>query len=102
MKECCKNYLNEQFGDDADVVNEIYGEYVASVRVKLMEAETALAGASWTPLDRVAHTIKGNALAAGDQAMADVAIELRSAAQLQNTDQAAQLIKRLRDLSELL
>ena len=102
MKECCKIYLNEQFGGDADVMNEIYAEYVSSMRVKLMEADTALAGAAWTPLDRVAHTIKGNALAAGDQAMADVAIELRSAAQLQNADQAALLINRLRGLSELL
>lgn len=102
MKECCKNYLNEQFGDDADVVNEIYGEYVASVRVKIMEADAALTGAAWAPLDRVAHTIKGNALAAGDRAMADVAIELRSAAQLQDADQAAQLIGRLKGLSEQL
>ena len=67
MKECCRTYLNEQFGGDADVINEIYGEYVSSMRVKLMEAETALAGAAWMPLDRVAHTIKGNALASGGE-----------------------------------
>ena len=102
MKECCKNYLNEQFGDDADVVNEIYGEYVASVRVKIMEADAALTDAAWVPLDRVAHTIKGNALAVGDRAMADVAIELRSAAQLQDAHQAAALIGRLKELSEQL
>ena len=27
MKECCEKYLNEQFGNDAAVVNEIYAEY---------------------------------------------------------------------------
>ena len=102
MKECCKNYLSEQFGEDADVINEIYAEYVSSMRVKLMEADTALAGAAWTPLDRVAHTIKGNALAAGDRTMADVAIELRNAAQLQDAAQATTLIGRLKDLSEQL
>ena len=102
MKECCKIYLNEQFGGDADVMNEIYAEYVSSIRVKLMEADTTLAGAAWTPLDRVAHTIKGNAMAAGDQAMADVAIELRSAAQLQDAAKAATLIGRLKDLAEQL
>ena len=99
MKECCKNYLNEQFGDDADVVNEIYGEYVASVRVKLMEVETALAGASWTPLDRVAHTIKGNALAAGDKPLAEVAITLRNAAKLQAAEESAQLLSQIENLS---
>ena len=102
MKECCKNYLDEQFGGDADVINEIYAEYVASMRVKLTEADTALVGADWTQLDRVAHTIKGNALAAGDRPMADVAIELRSAAQLQDANQAAALIGRLKGLSEQL
>ena len=102
MKECCKTYLNEQFGDDADVVNEIYGEYVSSVRVKIMEATTALTGSAWQPLDRVAHTVKGNALAAGDNEMADTAIQLRKAAQLQDAAQAGALIERLKELEKLL
>ena len=89
MKECCKVYLDGEFGGDADVINEIYAEYVSSMRVKLMEADTALVSADWTQLDRVAHTIKGNALAAGDRPMADVAIELRSASQLQDANRAA-------------
>ena len=102
MKECCKTYLNEQFGDDADVVNEIYGEYVSSVRVKVMEATTALTGSAWQQLDRVAHTVKGNALAAGDNEMADAAIQLRRVAQLQDAAQAGELIGRMQELSELL
>jgi len=102
MKECCKTYLNEQFGDDADVVNEIYGEYVSSVRVKIMEATTALTGSAWQQLDRVAHTVKGNALAAGDNEMADAAIQLRKVAQLQDVAQAGDLIGRMQELSELL
>ena len=102
MKECCKTYLNEQFGDDADVVNEIYGEYVSSVRVKIMEATTALTGSAWQQLDRVAHTVKGNALAAGDNEMADAAIQLRKVTQLQDTAQAGELIGRMQELSELL
>ena len=102
MKECCKTYLNEQFGDDADVVNEIYGEYVSSVRVKVMEATTALTGSAWQQLDRVAHTVKGNALAAGDNEMADAAIQLRKVTQLQDAAQAGELIGRMQELSELL
>jgi HPt (histidine-containing phosphotransfer) domain-containing protein len=102
MKECCKTYLNEQFGDDADVVNEIYGEYVSSVRVKIMEATTALTGSAWQQLDRVAHTVKGNALAAGDNEMADAAIQLRKVTQLQDAAQAGELIGRMQELSELL
>ena len=41
MKECCVAYMNEQFGNDAELVKEIYGEYVSSIRVKIGEAEKA-------------------------------------------------------------
>ena len=92
MKESCKAYLDEQFGGDADVVNEIYGEYVSSVGEKLAEAEAALSAGEWDVLDKVAHAVKGNALSAGDQDMADVAIALRSAAKLQERERSAQLI----------
>ena len=102
MKECCVAYMSEQFGNDAGLVKEIYDEYASSMRVKLREAESALATGEWTQLDRVAHTIKGNALTAGDNEMAQVAIELRSAAQLHDHDQSAVLIARLRELKSQL
>ena len=99
MKECCKAYLDEQFGGDADVVGEIYSEYVTSVGVKLSEADAALAAADWTRLDHVAHTVKGNALAAGDAEMAETAITLRKAAALSDAAEAASLIAKLRELA---
>ena len=102
MKECCKKYLDEQFGGDAEVIGEIYGEYVASVGEKLNEAKSALAAKDWQPLDRIAHTIKGNALAAGDEEMAQTAISLRSAAHLQDEGMAAGLVAKLEELSVLL
>lgn len=102
MKECCRKYLDEQFAGDADVINEIYGEYVVSVKAKLDEAKTALAAQEWLPLDRIAHTIKGNALAAGDEAMAQTAIELRGAAHLKDDATAAGLVAKLEELSTLL
>ena len=98
MKECCKAYLDEQFGGDADVVGEIYSEYVTSVGVKLSEADAALAAADWTRLDHVAHTVKGNALAAGDAEMAETAIALRKASALADSAEAASLVAKLREL----
>ena len=100
MKECCAKYLEEQFGGDADVMNEIYGEYVSSIREKLGEAGDALAASDWTKLDRTAHTMKGNALAAGDAEVADAAIALRKAAALSDALQAASLVEKIRDLAE--
>ena len=54
MKDCCKEYLMSQFGDE-DVVGEIYNEYVASLGQKLSESEAAIASQDWIALDRVAH-----------------------------------------------
>lgn len=102
MKECCVAYLSEQFGNNAELVKEIYDEYASSMRVKVREAENALATGEWTQLDRVAHTIKGNALTAGDNEMAQVAIELRSTSQLHDHEQSAALIARLKGLEEQL
>ena len=102
MKECCRKYLNEQFGDDAEVVEAIYAEYVPSVDAKMAEADTALAEGAWDALDKVAHAVKGNSLAAGDQQMADVAIALRNAAKLQERDQAGQLIADMKALAKQL
>ena len=34
MKECCRQYLNEQFGGDAGVIEEIYAEHASPVRAK--------------------------------------------------------------------
>ena len=102
MKECCRKYLNEQFGDDAEVVDAIYAEYVTSIGAKMAEANAALAAGAWDALDKVAHAVKGNSLAAGDQQMADTAIALRNAAKLQERDLAGQLIANLKALAEQL
>ena len=102
MKECCAAYLNEQFGGDADVVNEIYTEYVSSAKDKVTEAEMVLADEQWDLLDKVAHTIKGNALAAGDVETANIGIALRSEAKLHNATAAATLIAKLKELTATL
>lgn len=98
MKECCRKYLCEQFGDDMDVVGEIYGEYARSAAEKTDEAFAAFAVGDWTLLDRTAHTLKGNALAAGDQDTADAAIALRKAVALKDADEAKALAEKLRAL----
>ena len=47
MKKCCEEYLNGQFGTDAEVIAEIYHESVSSVHAKLAEAREALEGGDW-------------------------------------------------------
>ena len=98
MKQCCKDYLMEQFGDE-DVVNEIYGEYANSIREKLPELETALTAENWSALDPLAHAVKGNALAAGDTDMANAAIALRIAAKMSEKDTACALVGKMKELA---
>ena len=99
MKEICEKYLNSQFGGDADVVNEIYGEYASSSRTKADEASAALSAGDWQSLDRIAHTVKGNALAVGDVEMSETAISLRQAAVLKDAAEAAPLVERIKALA---
>ena len=102
MKECCRQFLADQFGGDEDVMNEIYGEYASSVGEKLAEARECLAKGDWPVLDRIAHTLKGNSLAAGDTEMADNAIELRKAAALGDVPECEARISAMAELSKLL
>ena len=34
MKECCRSYMEAEFGGDQDVIAEIYAEYAKSVKEK--------------------------------------------------------------------
>lgn len=98
MKACCKAYLDEQFGDDG-IVEEIYSEYQVSMGEKLGEIVQAMDRQEWESLDRLAHAVKGNALAVGDQDMADTAISLRGAAKLGDAAKAEECVSRLKTLS---
>ena len=98
MKDCCRQYMQAQFGDDEETVAAIYDEYKSSAAEKIAEALAALAARNWNAVDRIAHTLKGNALAVGDAEMADTAIELRKSASLCDEAASAALVEKLRML----
>ena len=56
MKQCCKEYLTEQFGDE-DVISEIYSEYAKSMQEKIPELEAALTAENWAVLDTLADPV---------------------------------------------
>ena len=99
MKQCCKDYLMEQFGDE-EVVNEIYAEYSKSVQEKIPELDAALAAENWSALDQLAHAVKGNALATGDTDAANTAIALRIAAKMSEAGTARSLLQKLKELAK--
>ena len=99
MKQCCKDYLMEQFGDE-DVVKEIYEEYVKSIQAKLPELEAALVTENWAALDTLSHAVKGNALATGDTEAANEAIAIRIAAKMSEKNDASSHIEKLKELAK--
>jgi HPt (histidine-containing phosphotransfer) domain-containing protein len=100
MKECCREYLSEQFGGDVEIMKEIYDEYVKSVMEKKAELAGAIDAADWRGADRMAHTLKGNALASGDAEMCDVALELRKTIALSDANASRALLSRVEELSK--
>ena len=99
MKQCCKDYLMEQFGDET-VVKEIYSEYANSIREKIAELEAALTAENWSSLDQLAHAVKGNALATGDNDTANAAVALRIAAKMSEKDTARTLLDKIEELAK--
>ncbi len=99
MKQSCIDYLAEQLGD-RDAAAEVYAEYAASFRKKLAEAEERFAARDWKNLDFAVHTLKGNALSAGDKEAAETAVELRGAATLADEEKARLLLARLSKMAE--
>ena len=101
MKQSCIDYLTEQLGDP-DVATEVYTEYANSFRTKLAEARQSFANRDWKNLDFAVHTLKGNALAAGDNEVVETAIALRGAATLADERTAGDLLAKLTKLEETL
>ena len=99
MKQCCKDYLMEQFGDE-EIVKEIYSEYVNSMNEKLPELEAAIAAEDWTTVDPLAHAVKGNALATGDNDVANTAISLRVAAKMSEKENAQNLFAKMKEFAK--
>ena len=99
MKESCRQFLAEQFDGDQAIMEEIYAEYAESAREKVGEMAAAASSGEWEHLDRLAHTVKGNALMAGDNETVESAIALRGAAKLHDLAKADALIARLQELA---
>ena len=93
-----KAWLESQFGEDPEIVGEVYGEYVVTSKAKLAELAADFAARDWSKLDRTAHTIKGNALMVGDKTVADAAIALRAAAKAGADAEAAALVGKIKEL----
>lgn len=98
MKDDARQWLNEQFGGDEETIAAVWEEYLNSSTEKLAEGRAALAAFDFPLLDRIAHTLKGNALMVGDQQFAAAGIALRDAAKASDPDAAGKALDTLEAL----
>ena len=79
MKTSIETWLKNQMGDDSALINEIYEEYRTTTARLVGELKAALAAhAEFAVTDRIAHTLKGNALMVGDQELFEVVQGMRA------------------------
>ena len=98
MKDDVRQWLNDQFGGDEETIAAVWEEYLGSAAEKITEGRAALAASDFPLLDRIAHTLKGNALMVGDQTSAMAGIALRDAAKASDPTAAAKALDRLEAL----
>ena len=98
MKDDVRQWLNDQFGGDEETIAAVWEEYLGSAAEKIAEGRAALAASDFPLLDRIAHTLKGNALMVGDQTSAMAGIALRDAAKASDPTAAAKALDNLEAL----
>ena len=98
MKDDVRQWLNDQFGGDEETIAAVWEEYLGSAAEKIAEGRAALAASDFPLLDRIAHTLKGNALMVGDQTSAMAGIALRDAAKASDPAAAEKALDRLEAL----
>jgi len=97
MKDSIHTWLTEQFGDDAELHAELYGQYAADMRNYLAKASGAL-NANLATVAAAAHTMKGMALQMGDTEISEVCKALQLEGQSSHAPTCADLISQLSEL----
>ena len=77
MNKAIVDYMKENLGlDDMDLIQELYDEYVNTIKERLPSANNALGAKDFQALAKIAHAMKGCALNIGHESFAVTAKEL--------------------------
>lgn len=98
MKECVKNWLTTQVGDDEFLLQTLYDDYRGTLEKQLAQARTEMAGGDYAALDRTAHAMKGATLTVGDEEMLQAVLALRDAAKASDLSGAVTAASKLDEL----
>ena len=74
MDKAIVNYMKENLGlDDMNTIQELYNEYLSTIKERLPSARNALEEKDFQALAKIAHAMKGCALNIGHEHFAAVA-----------------------------
>ena len=77
MNQAIVDYMKENLGlDDMELIQELYNEYVNTIKERLSSASNVLEAKDFQALAKVAHAMKGCALNIGHESFSAVAKEL--------------------------
>ncbi|MBO7534878.1 MAG: Hpt domain-containing protein [Victivallales bacterium] len=77
MNQAIVDYMKENLGlDDMELIQELYDEYVNTIKERLPSARNALDAKDFPALAKIAHAMKGCALNIGHESFSVVAKEL--------------------------
>ena len=77
MNQAIVDYMKENLGlDDMELIQELYDEYVNTIKERLSSASNALEAKDFQALAKVSHAMKGCALNIGHESFSAVAKEL--------------------------
>ena len=77
MNKAIVEYMKENLGlDDMELIQELYDEYVSTIKERLPSANDALGAKDFMALAKIAHAMKGCALNIGHESFAVIAKEL--------------------------
>ena len=77
MNKAIVDYMKENLGlDDMDLIQELYDDYVNTIKERLPSANAALEAKDFMALAKIAHAMKGCALNIGHESFAVTAKEL--------------------------
>ena len=102
MKECVKNWLTAQVGDDEAVLQSLYEDYRGTMVDRAAQARRDIAAADCAALDRTAHALKGAVLTVGDNEILPDVLALRDAAKAGDLVAAAAALDRVEALGAAL
>jgi len=102
MKNRILHYLSQSFGIEGEDALELYNSFIATLAENMGKFDSLMEDGNFEELTRTAHTVKGCAMNSGHQEMAEIALQMESAAKIKDSSNCKLLSVKLKELFSML